>query len=137
MKHPVDNQLVMRFRRATGLPVLVAKRELEHFNPEEQLARVFKAENRPSGICRDPMEEDERIGPIIRNVMTSVAVRVRQERELRIDELRKTDPAMADFLSVGRGMCHRIWHETKLQLESEHGIDWRSPAELNPDTMFD
>lgn len=137
MKHPVDNQLVMRFRRATGLPVLVAKRELEKFNPEEQLARVFRAENRPSGICRDPLEEDETIGPIIRDVMTSVAERVRHEHELRIDELRKTHPTMANFLSIGRGMCHRIWRETKLQLESEHGIEWRSPAELNPDTMFD
>ena len=137
MKHPVDSQLVMRFRRATGLPVLVAKRQLEKFNPEEQLARILEAENRPSGVCRDPLEEHETIGPIIRDVMASVAERVRQEHQLRIDELRKTTPTMADFLSNGRGMCHRVWHETKLQLESEHGIEWRSPAELNPDTMFD
>lgn len=137
MKHPVDNQLIMRFRRVTGLPVLVAKRELEELNPEEQLARVVKAENRPSGVCRDPLEEDEAIGPIIRDVMTSVAERVRQEHERRIDEVRKTAPTMADFLSMGRGMCHRIWRETKLQLEFEHGIKWRSPAELNPDTTFD
>ena len=137
MKHPVDNQLVMRFRRVTGLPVLVAKRELEALSPQEQLARIVKAENRPSGICRDPLEEDKTIGPIIRNVMTEVAERIRQEHELRIEELRKTLPAMATFLSSGRGMCHRVWHETKLQLESEHGIQWQSPAELNPDTMFD
>jgi hypothetical protein len=137
MKHPVDNQLVMRFRRVTGLPVLVAKRELEEFSPEEQLARIVKAESRPSGICRDPLEESETIGPIIRDVMKVVAERVRQEHERRIEELRKTDPTMAGFLSNGRGMCHRIWHETKLQLELVHGIEWRSPAELNPDAMFD
>lgn len=137
MALPVDSQLVMRFRRATGLPVLVAKRQLERLNPEEQLACIVAAENRPSGICRDPLEDDEAVGPIIRDVMASVAERVRHEHERRIEELRKTHPTMADFLSTGRGMCHRIWHETKLRLKSEHAIEWRSPAEMNPDTMFD
>ena len=137
MKHAVDNQLVMRLRRATGLPVLVAKRQLEKFTPEEQLACIVTAENRSTGIRRDPLEADEAIGPIIRDVMTTVVESVRHEHERRIEEMRKTDPTMANFLSTGRGMCHRIWSETKLQLKSEHGIEWRSPAELNPDTMFD
>lgn len=127
----------MRFRRATGLPVLGAKRKLERLSPEEQLACILAAENRPSGILRDPLENDEAVGPIIRDVMNSVVDRVRQEHERRIDELRRTNPAMADFLTTGRGLCHRIWHETKRMLKSEHGIEWRSPAELNPDAMFD
>lgn len=137
MKHPVESQLVMRLRKATGLPVLAAKRRLEQLNPEQQLSCIAAAENRPSGILRDPLENDEAVGPIIRDVMALVAEHVRHEHEQRIEELRRTDPTMARFLSIGRGMCHRIWRETKLLLKSEHGIEWRSPAELNPDTMFD
>ncbi len=137
MNHRVDNQLVMRFRRATGLPVLFAKQKLQQLDPKEQLACIIDAENHPSGIIYDPLEQDDTAGPIIRDVMASVTERVQLEHERRIDELRMTDPAMAEFLSTGRGMCHRIWHETRLLLESEHGIEWRSPADLNPNTIFD
>ena len=35
------------------------------------------------------------------------------------------------------GMCHSIWHYKKQILKTEYGIDWHSPAELNPDAIYD
>jgi hypothetical protein len=35
------------------------------------------------------------------------------------------------------GMCHLIWHYKKQILKTEYGIDWHSPAELNPDAIYD
>lgn len=40
---------------------------------------------------------------------------------------------------VGRhlGYCHRLWGRQKQILKEKYGIDWRSPAEMNPDIMYD
>lgn len=35
------------------------------------------------------------------------------------------------------GACHAIWHHQKRLLMEKYGIDWYSPAELNPDVNFD
>ena len=36
-----------------------------------------------------------------------------------------------------RGMCHGIWYHKKRILKEEYGIDWLSPADLDPDTRFE
>ena len=36
----------------------------------------------------------------------------------------------------GMGICHSYWHRKK-ELLAKYGIDWKSPAELNPDIRFD
>ena len=36
----------------------------------------------------------------------------------------------------GFGTCHRYWWRKK-ELLREKGIDWKSPAEMNPDIRFD
>ena len=36
----------------------------------------------------------------------------------------------------GMGICHRYWYRKK-ELLKEYGIDWKSPAEINPDVRFD
>ena len=35
------------------------------------------------------------------------------------------------------GGCHRIWATKKQILKSRFGLDWESPADLNPDVFFD
>ena len=35
------------------------------------------------------------------------------------------------------GMYHRVWKYKKEILKTEYGINWHSPAELNPQTCFD
>jgi len=35
------------------------------------------------------------------------------------------------------GYCHVFWPAKKKVLREKYGIDWKSPAELNPDARFD
>ncbi len=35
------------------------------------------------------------------------------------------------------GYCHVIWSMKKQILKDRYGIDWKSPAELNPNIEFD
>ena len=36
-----------------------------------------------------------------------------------------------------RGGCHLYWVYKKRILKEDYDIDWKSPAELNPHTMYD
>ena len=138
-EHGVSADLIMRLRRATGLPVLAAKRLLLNHDAADRLAYVITTENQTpqSGMARDPQEEDETLGPIIHATLDAVTDRVIREYDEHIAKMRQDSPDVAHFLSNRRGICHRIWHDAKKQLINEHGIDWRTPAELNPSTIFD
>lgn len=35
------------------------------------------------------------------------------------------------------GYCFLFWDEKRTTLKQKYGIDWRSPADLNPDVSFD
>ena len=37
----------------------------------------------------------------------------------------------------GMGYCHLLWLRQKRILKEKHGIKWWSPAEMNPDILFD
>ncbi|MBQ4585894.1 MAG: hypothetical protein IJA82_06770 [Clostridia bacterium] len=37
----------------------------------------------------------------------------------------------------GLGYCHLYWATKKRILKEKYGIDWKSPAELNPGVLFD
>ncbi|EKJ99510.1 hypothetical protein RBSH_05176 [Rhodopirellula baltica SH28] len=137
MTTKVATELIARLRKATGMPLLAAREALSQFPPDQQITMVEAAEQDGSGILRDPIEQDPVAGPIIETVLKAVSVRVREEHKQRMDDLRKTSPQMADFLSTGRGLCHRIWYDAKQLLESEHQISWRTPAEMNPQCAFD
>lgn len=39
--------------------------------------------------------------------------------------------------SFGIGYCHYYWAEKKRILREKYGIDWATPAELNPYCIFD
>lgn len=56
--------------------------------------------------------------------------RVIDDAGRRIDELLKGHPR-------GMGFCHEYWQTKEYVLRTEFGIDWRSPAAMNPGTMFD
>ena len=96
----LNADLVMRYRRATGLPVMSAKRALQSLKPDKQLSMVIDTENaiRTDSIARDPQEDDSVIGPKIHAVLEMVADRVIREYDEHIAELRKKTPEVADFL---------------------------------------
>lgn len=37
----------------------------------------------------------------------------------------------------GRGYCHKYWQVKKRILNTEYGIKWKSPQEMNPRVKFD
>lgn len=132
MDHPVTNELVMRLRRATGLPFLEAKRLLTTKPIEEQHTYVEAVENAQNGVINDPIENDPEVGPIIKTVMETVATQVQEEHDNYIARFEQTSPTVADLFRSGRGLCQAIWHQTKQKLKNEHGIDWKTPAEMTP-----
>src|SRR5437764_1138890 len=117
--------LVMRLRRATGMPVLDCKHFLEQFPPADRGRYVEMAEaNR--GRLHDPLEDDPTLGPIIRAVEREVALEVEKEHRKRIAELEMTSPALAEMLRCGCGLSHRVWHLMKQRLRERYGVEWRS-----------
>lgn len=49
---------------------------------------------------------------------------------------RQTDAEIGSDFPRGMGFCHIYWH-TKTAVLAQHGIEWRSPACMNPGTLFD
>lgn len=55
--------------------------------------------------------------------------RIRKELERLIEN----EIGTGDYL----GFCHLYWATKKRILKERYGIDWKSPAELNPCVNFD
>lgn len=71
-------------------------------------------------IKRDPKENDPKYSQII--------------EKAGIEAEKIVDKECPDA-SLGR--CHLVWYEQKRILKEEHGIDWKTPREMNPLTRFD
>lgn len=69
---------------------------------------------------RDPIEDSE--------VFLQAMTKIQPELDSLMENL--------DRQGYGLGSCHIYW-ERKKQLLREHGIDWKTPAECNPDILFD
>jgi len=52
------------------------------------------------------------------------------ELEAKIEEELRGEP-------MGEGFCFMYWHKKEEILKRDYGIDWDSPAVLNPGTRFD
>lgn len=56
--------------------------------------------------------------------------KINGEVEKELDEIFKGYPRCTGF-------CHMYWHEKRKLLKEKYGIDWRSPAQMNPRVRFD
>ena len=65
----------------------------------------------------DPIEDDPRYAAAFRDVNERVRSRFSDCSDL--------------------GVCHQMWAYKKRLLRLEYGINWRSPADLNPCVLFD
>lgn len=73
----------------------------------------------PEGILKsDPVEWTERFEQVIDEAEAKVWSRI--DADMR-----------------GLGFCHLMWHELQHVLACDYGIEWRSPARMNPRVMFD
>jgi hypothetical protein len=68
-------------------------------------------------VC-DPIEDDPRLRRVV--------AKARRQAELELDDWPE-----------GMGYCFVLWGEMKRILREEHGIDWRTPGEMNPNVLFD
>ncbi len=66
---------------------------------------------------RDPIEND----PKYKEIFTRVEMEVEQE--------------LGNYRPMG--YCHMFWSMKKQILKEKYGIDWKTPAELNPTTEYD
>lgn len=71
-----------------------------------------------SPLKHDPIEDTPEFKAVIKKV----------EKEL--DELLKDVPK-------SMGFCHMYWYEKRRILKEKYGIDWKSPALMNPRVRFD
>lgn len=60
-----------------------------------------------------------------------------QQWEEIIDEVDKKTYENLAGIPHGRGFCHTLWDEKTRILREEYGIEWKSPAVMNPDVKFD
>jgi hypothetical protein len=73
-----------------------------------------------ASIRRDPIDRDPQFAGILAEVETA------------------TEEALKDHPLVdGMGFCHIYWTAKKSILKERYGIEWKTPAELNPATIFD
>lgn len=70
------------------------------------------------GMKYDPIEDDPQAGPSVQQA----------DREAR-DALKDVPREL--------GWCHGFWATKKRLLKDRYGIDWRTPAEMNPTVAFD
>lgn len=85
--------------------------------------RDERAKKRSEGRFRiivDPIESDPQFASILKVV------------NKKVDE-----KLIAEGIERFLGICHFIWAEKQRILRDEYGIEWKSPAELNPGVLFD
>ncbi|MBO6005956.1 MAG: hypothetical protein J6P49_03765 [Paludibacteraceae bacterium] len=109
-----------------------------------------------NNLIHDPVEDTAEYKAVIDSVMDEVYTAM---VELRLgmyeeDGFQMENPVLADRIKRARGLlkespseayklvammgdCHSVWGLKKRLLKTKHNIDWQTPAELNPDVLFD
>jgi len=112
-------ETVMRAHRATGLGPLQAREHLSKLS-DHHLRQFLTAIEQQSGpTYHDPIENDPSVAPLLAQVRLEAESLVAAEGGRRM------------------GRCHRIWHIMQSTLRERHGIEWLTPAQMNPGVAFD
>jgi hypothetical protein len=132
----VQAELVMRFRAVTGYPVIKAQQFLSQFPLERQIDYIDAAGRYHGRDLHDPVEDDALTGPLF----TLICEEVHQELatwQQGQEELLDHSPEVAELLASRRGLIHRYWSRVKELMWKRYGVTWKSPAEMNPWSVFD
>jgi hypothetical protein len=76
--------------------------------------------NGAEGFNQDPQERDPEVLPLIEDAALEA------QKELEAQGVEKT-----------LGYCHLLWAVQQRILKERFDIDWKTPAEMNPDVCFD
>jgi hypothetical protein len=90
----------------------------EHGTRVEFAAKQAELSARAPAERHDPIEDDPKYKPILEAA----------ERD--------TEQELADCPRV-MGFCHRYWGTKKRILKEKYGVEWKTPAELNLNIIFD
>lgn len=128
---PIPNEIIFAVHQVLRMGVLDCRQLLRNASPLFY-ARFLEAigsqtVNREEGripFLHDPIEDL----PEFAEALATVRQRVAAELE----------PEYRDRDSFGRrGSCHRFWRMQELLLREEYGIEWFSPARMNPHRLID
>jgi hypothetical protein len=118
MTYQLTPDELVDFCRATGCSMSLARSFIAEMDPKlrSRVLLAVKSNIPEDELLQDPIELDE----IFKKLIEEAAVKAKKNVTYK-----------------GRGVCHMLWEEQKNILKDEHGIDWYSPAEMNPWVEFD
>ena len=73
-----------------------------------------------SKLKHDPIED----APKYKHIFETI--------DVEVNEILKDDPHRNHI-----GFCYTFWETKKRLLKEKYGIDWKSPAQMNPHVIFD
>ena len=114
-----DAETVMRVHRATGLGPLQARAHLAKLSEHHRRQLLTAIEQQSGPTYHDPIEDDPSVA--------SLFAQVRREAQSIVEA--EGGPRL--------GRCHQVWHIVQRTLRERHGIEWLTPAQLNPGVAFD
>lgn len=135
--NPVPAELVVRFRNATVMSVLQSKQFLAQFSSTQQIRYVEIAEQYCGEEIHDPIEDDPAIRPLYELVCEDARQEVEAWYQQKLESLEQRSPEVAELFRSKRGLSHQYWSRVKQLLWERYQIEWRSPAEMNPWSIFD
>lgn len=101
------------------------------------IAALQVAHQAGTAKLHDPLEDDPDLQPIFEDVRLQACQEVDRGHRQRMIELQNTSPKVADLFRSGRGRCHQQWLVMQRILREKYGIEWMTPAEMNPFIIFD
>ena len=105
--------------------------------PAGLCARIIAAkESQKEGLLHDPIEDEPAHTQQFADARKKAEEAFRTRMEERNAEYVRRG---LDHLVTERplGGCHFVWKEMKRVLLEQHGIEWFTPAEMNPGCRFD
>lgn len=116
-------------------------------------ARELGLQKMPSDVSQGEKYSDRYIAFVFPKLVREVQIRlnlVKNPGEIKHD-LKEFAPKYQELIAAaGRkadenlaneprdaAFAERFWAEKKRILKAEYGIDWKSPAEMNPEVVFD
>jgi hypothetical protein len=136
----VTAEQVMSLHEWTGRPIMECKQYLSSISVTDRnrvLESLRAGKERGESFFRDPIEFDPNVRPKFEEICKEAGEIVREWQQERVRRLQLESPELAKAASTGTGLCHRHWALVKQLMRERHGIEWRSPSDMNPGVLFD
>lgn len=120
----MDRDLIIRLRRITGQPMNDCKNLLESMSESMAFKYVEYYEEKLLRYFIDPIELDEKFAKLVSSVDKEVETFIETFCEEK-------------GLLHRRGLCHVGWKRKAEIFKERYNLDWKSPAKMNKNVIFD